>query len=90
MSFVSDLAGFDPSDYDGRPKSVVPIVMAWLATRPDAVQTPAPHRVNGALSEFNTAREQLCVEWCDQVPWADLLIAGIGIARGKGVIPTAC
>jgi hypothetical protein len=87
QDFISDLAGYDPRAYDDGPQSVVPAVMGWLATRPDAVQTPTPQNVLGALPEFNAARAKLGAEWCGQVPWADLLTAAIRIARVKGLIP---
>jgi hypothetical protein len=86
-SFVSDLAGYDPCNYDGSAQTVVPAVMAWLATRPDAVQTPTPQAVLRSLPEFDAARGALCAAWCDQVPWVDLLTVGIRIGRNQGLIP---
>jgi hypothetical protein len=79
--FVSDLAGFDPVRYDGTPQSVVPKLMGWLATRPDAARTPTPRQVLGALPQFRQAQARLKEEWGGQVPWADLVLTAIEIAR---------
>ncbi len=54
--FVSDLADYHPSVHDGTVGTVVPAVMAWLATRQDAVPCPAPQAVLDALPSFQTAR----------------------------------
>jgi len=85
--FLSDLAGYDPVEYDGTAATVVPAVMSWLATRPDAVRTPTPQDVIAALPGFAAARAELCAAWCDQVPWTDLLTEGMNIAGRAGLIP---
>lgn len=85
--FVSDLAGFDPSEHDGSAGTVVPAVMAWLATRQDAVQCPSPQPVLDALPRFQAARADLCAAWCGREPWADLLMTGIEIGSNAGLIP---
>lgn len=85
--FLSDLAGFDPTEYDGTPAKVVPAVMSWLATRPDAVQTPTPQAVLAALPIFQAAKHELCASWCDHVPWTDLLTTGIRVGQEGGLIP---
>ena len=85
--FVSDLAGYDPTEYDGTASTVVPAVMSWLATRPDAVRTPTPQAVVTALPVFIAARANLCTAWCDQVPWSDILIEGMRVAQKAGLIP---
>lgn len=85
--FLSDLAGFDPMEYDGSIDTVIPVVMSWLATRPDAVRSPTPQAVLGALPSFAAARTELCAAWCDQTPWTDVLTVGMRIARESGLIP---
>jgi len=85
--FASDLAGFDPTDHDESVDTVVPAVMSWLATRSDAVHCPTPQRVLSALSIFQTARADLCADWCGKEPWADLLMTGIKVAAGANLIP---
>lgn len=79
MKFVSDLAGFDPVRYDGTPESVVPKVMAWLATRPDTIRTPTPQDVLAALPKFQSEKARLQKEWGGHAPWADLVLAAIEV-----------
>lgn len=81
LKFVSDLAGFDPLRYDGRIESLVPNVMAWLATRPDVVRTAAPKEVLSALPQFQAEKARLQQDWGDSVPWADLVLAAIGVSE---------
>jgi hypothetical protein len=75
IKFISDLAGFDPSRYDGTVKTLIPKVMAWLATRPDAVRTPTPQDVLAALTAFTTEKEKLKRQWGDEIPCADIVLA---------------
>ena len=51
---ISDLAGYDPKEYDLTKESVVPAVMSWLATRPDAVRAPTPIQVLSVLKNSNS------------------------------------
>ncbi len=81
LTFVSDLAGFDPLRYGGTTESAVPKVMLWLATRPDVVRTPTPRAVLDALPEFEREKARLKKEWHGNVPWADLVLAALDIAR---------
>jgi len=82
LKFVSDLAGFDPMRYDGRIESVVPKVMSWLATRPDAVQTLTPKEVITVLPAFQSEKARLRHDWGGNIPWADLVLAAIEVSRG--------
>jgi hypothetical protein len=86
--YISDLAGYDPTEYDGTYATVVPAVMSWLATRPDAVETPTPQSVLNAIPAFRTAREGLCAAWCGQEPWTDVLLKAISIATEASLIPS--
>ncbi len=81
LKFVSDLAGFDPMRYDGKTGSIVPRVMSWLATRPDAVRTPTPKEVLSALPRFQAEKARLRQEWGATIPWSDLVLAAIDISR---------
>jgi hypothetical protein len=75
LKFLSDLAGFDPYRYDGTVQTLIPKVMAWLATRPDAVRTPTPQDVLTALPTFAAAKGHLQRQWGDDIPWADIVLA---------------
>jgi hypothetical protein len=79
--FLSDLGGFDPLRYDGRTEQVVPPVMSWLATRPDTLRAPTPKAVLATLPQFHEAKLRLQEEWQGDVPWADLVLAALEIAR---------
>jgi hypothetical protein len=79
--FISDLAGFDPAQYDGSPESVIPKVMLWLATRPSAVQTSTPQEVIAALPEFRKRKTDLRTAWGNSIPWADQVLAAIEISE---------
>jgi hypothetical protein len=79
--FVSDLAGFDPISYDGGTDAVIPKVMFWLATRPDAVRIPTPKAVLARLPTFQAEKERLLKEWRGGIPWADLVLAALEISQ---------
>jgi hypothetical protein len=75
VKFVSDLAGYDPKTHNSTVEGVVPKVMSWLATRPDAVKVPTPRRVLDALPAFQSRKTGLAREWKGEVPWADIVLA---------------
>jgi hypothetical protein len=75
LKFISDLAGYDPSRYDGTVRSLVQKVVSWLATRPDAVSTPTPHEVLSALPSFSAERERMGQSWGSDAPWPDIILA---------------
>jgi hypothetical protein len=75
--FISDLAGFDPMKHDGTIRTVVSKVVAWLATRPDAIQAPTPKQVLGALSAFQSDKDRLKDQWGEEIPWADVVLAAL-------------
>ena len=78
---ISDLAGYDPKEYDLTKESVVPAVMSWLATRPDAVRAPTPIQVLSVLKKFEQQKRALEHEWQGQAPWADVVLLAIDILR---------
>ena len=84
--FVSDLSGYDPTEHDGTVDSVVPAVMAWLATREDAIQTPTPAAVLTALPHFSVAISSLREAWRERVPWSDVLLAAFDVAEEYSLI----
>lgn len=75
MRFVSDLAGFDPAMYDGTVETLVPKIVSWLVSRPDAIRTPTPKAVLEALPTFQARRRELGIEWVGDVPWNHVLVA---------------
>jgi len=73
--FVSDLAGYDPKKHNGTVEAIIPMVMVWLATRPEAIAVPTPRRVIAALTAFQEEKARLSAEWGKEIPWADLVLA---------------
>jgi hypothetical protein len=81
LRFASDLAGFDPRCYDGKPDSVVREVMTWLLTRREARYRLTPREVLRELPRFQDAKAQLCQDWGGSPPWADLVLTALDISR---------
>ena len=77
IKFISDLAGYDPKRQNGTPETVVQSVMSWLVTRPDAIPTPSPTSVLGALPAFSAEKMRLKEEWGSEIPWADIILAAL-------------
>jgi hypothetical protein len=73
--FISDLSAFDPKEHNGTVEVLVPMVMSWLATRPEAIAVPKPRRVLDRLPKFQEEKSKLIAEWHNEVPWADLVLA---------------
>jgi hypothetical protein len=81
LRFVSDLAAYDPATHDGSIESVTVAVMAWLATREEAVPPVTPKEVLAKLPEFQEKRRDLAVLWHQYPPWADVVLAAIEVAK---------
>ena len=71
---ISDLAAFDPPRHDGSVEKVTSAVMAWLATRKDAVPTVPPKLVLSKLPEFREKKASLDEAWGGYTPWADVIV----------------
>lgn len=71
--YISDLAGYDFKYHDGTSEAVIPIVMAWLLTRAEAVGDLEPPDVLGVLPQFRDALAKLTEAWADDVPWPRLV-----------------
>ncbi len=89
IRYVSDMAGYDPKQYDLSPESAIPAVMSWLATRPDAVITSTPSEVINALPIFMERKEQLLDQWSGEAPWADVVLLAMSIGQELNLIPVA-
>lgn len=85
--FVSDLAGYDPLRYDESPESVVPRLMGWLTTRPDAIEsTVTPRDVLEALPSYRRKKRELMDAWVGEVPWEKLLKGASAVVRASPVL----
>ena len=81
VGFISDMAGYDPKTHDGKPETAIPAVVAWLATRPDAIRVPTPKQIIAALPRFSAELVKLREEWRGELPWADRVLAALGVAK---------
>lgn len=75
LKFLSDLAGFDPKRHNGTAESVLTKVVAWLATRPDAIRIATPDEVLSAFPRFQDEKIQPKRRWRNDVPWSDAVLA---------------
>ena len=75
LRFVSDLGAFDPAIHENSVESVIPKLMAWLASRPGAIRTPSPQQVLTELPRFQERRYGLGVDWRGEAPWRLVLEA---------------
>jgi hypothetical protein len=82
LRFISDLAAYDPATHDGSIESVIVAVIAWLATREEAVPPITPKEVLAALPEFQARKQALAAAWHQYPPWPDVVLAAIEVARG--------
>jgi hypothetical protein len=73
--YISDLGGFDPKIHDGTTENLIRTVVAWLATRPEAIPLATPRKVINAFEVFRKKKAELVSEWGREVPWADLVLA---------------
>jgi len=81
LRFVSDLAAYDPITHNGTVEGITVAVIAWLATREEAVPPITPQQVLAALPEFQSKKKELTTAWHQEPPWADIVLAAISVAR---------
>ena len=79
-----DLAAYDPATHDGSVESIVAVVMAWLATRKDAVPPVTPTEVLSILPQFVAEKSKLESVWGGHPPWPDIVLAAIYVAKSAG------
>jgi len=82
--YISDLAGFDPVTHDGTERGLILAVMAWLATRADAVGKVSPQEVFKGLPQFRREMRSLRKTWGQWPPWVDVVLAALKVAKQLG------
>jgi hypothetical protein len=88
--FLSDLAGYDPREYDGDQNSAVRAVMGWLVVTPDApAEPPSPRQVLNVVGHYHAAVGRLRDDWGQAPPWPYLVKEAITVAREQDLIPAA-
>jgi len=82
--FVSDLAGYDPKEYDGSEETVIRAVMIWLLSRQGTLRQKReinPSAVFELLNEFKGAKQKLYDQWREEIPWSLLLDSAMDTAE---------
>lgn len=78
--FASDLRAFDLETHEGTVDTVVPKVMAWLATRDPRISTLNPLQVVAAIPRFVTNLGALRQQWMTGSLRWDLVLGAAGDA----------
>lgn len=88
--FVSDLAGYDPKEYDGHVDGAVQALMSWLSVTQDATMASVnPRQVLNALPEYRRITAQLRADWgsTSNVPWEFFVNTAIEVAQQNALLP---
>ena len=75
LSFISDLGAFDPQKHLGTKETVIPPVVNWLKTRPDAGFSPFPDTVIAKLPAYLSQVDGLRARSGGELPWSELILA---------------
>ena len=71
---ISDLGAYDLRMHDNTVESIVPAVMSWLKTRPNARSVLGPDAVLKQFKPFQEQLDKLREVWrFDNLPWKDLV-----------------
>lgn len=70
---ISDLGAYDLRMHDNTVESIVPAVMSWLKTRPNARSIAGLEDVLKQFKPFQEQLEDLRKVWIDNLPWTDLV-----------------
>lgn len=79
QQFISDLAGFDPTPYDGTSEGVAVAVLSWLATR--NLATVGPDDLRRKLRKFSRRKQALDESWGHRTPWRNVIELAVEVAR---------
>jgi hypothetical protein len=74
LGFISDLGAFDPQKHAGTKETVIPPVVNWLKTRPDAGVSPFPDTVIAKLPAYLNQLDDLRVRSGGELPWSELIL----------------
>jgi hypothetical protein len=70
---ISDLSAYDLKTHENTVESIVPALMSWLKTRPNAQRVPEPEDVLRQFKPFQEQLDALRRVWFDNLPWKDLV-----------------
>ena len=89
---ISDLGAYDLRTHDNTVESIVPAVMSWLKTRPNARAVPGPDDVLRQFKPFQEKLDPIRKKWFtnENVPWRDVIAAARECApTSRAVRPAA-
>lgn len=73
LSFISDLGAFDPKTHRGSVETIVPPVVNWLVTRPEAPVSRFPDEVLQRFPGFREEMQRLRERSGGELPWSTAL-----------------
>lgn len=74
MKYASDLGAFDPKTHESTIDTIVPPVVNWLKTRPNAPVTPFPDQVLAQTAPFLQELTSLRARSGGELPWSDTML----------------
>jgi hypothetical protein len=83
LKFISDLGAFDPKRHNGTTESIVPPVVNWLKTRPNAPLSPFPDTVIAQLPEYLERLAELRSRSGGELPWSETILTAQKHAKRK-------
>lgn len=72
--FISDLGAYDAKTHRGTAGTIIPPVVNWLRTRPDAPLAPFPDAVIKRLPAFGKELDRLRTKSGGELPWSDVIL----------------
>lgn len=79
--FVSDLAGYDPLEHDGTPRTALPAILSWLLALPESADVELSD-VRRGYEAFAKRKAELVAEWHGApVPWSKVLALAVEVAQ---------
>lgn len=84
--FISDLAGYDLETHSGTVETIIPPVLAWLATRPGEPSLPPyvnPAAIIAIAPEFELLLDAEQKKWGGKMPWANVVEVGRDLVASR-------
>ena len=74
LRFISDLGAFDPRTHKETAESIIPPIVNWLKSRPNAPPAPFPDQVVGKLPKYLEEIAELRRRSGGELPWSDQMV----------------
>ncbi len=87
QKFISDLAGFDPTDHDQKPPTVICKVAAWLSMQPDFTQpTPTAKTILDAFPNFRALLDKEKADALGTLTWPSIIKSTLVVVSGMPAV----